>query len=1051
MISRSNRYFSDYAEATRRFLPGDGTHSWEQFNLDAICLTFYEDVANGGYAGWGSNRITDNVDKMIVGYPNLNYSSSDPRRHTMHSTSLSGSRAKFTRANYNDRLGSKKRVYTSDDLSAGPGNSGGPLYGVMTFSDGTDDWGVIGINVGGNIGEHATVVGIDSGVSNLIKAAQSDSGVTTPSDDHGDTRNTATKIELNRSVSGNLEIEGDIDYFRVLLRDEGTVTISTTGRIDTFGILKNNSGNNIATNDDSGSGKNFLITRELNRGTYYIGVSHFSNEETGKYSLRVDFTETVKLPDLVVDSVGVDKRSVVAGEPTRVDVSRSNTGDKSSGLFSHGIYLSKDGTIATRDKRLVNLPRTNMSAGASRRNSPEITIPADTIPGTYYLGYILDYERQVEETDETNNTGFIVITVVEPPDDHGDTRGTATKVALNRSVSGNIETEGDVDYFRFVINSTGTITASTTGNTDTYGRLENNSGNYITANVNSGSRENFLITRELNPGTYYIAVGSNKETGKYYLRVDFTEAIKLPDLAVESVSVDKRSVVAGETIRVNLHRSNKGDKNSGSFDHGIYLSKDRTVTSSDRQLENLARTSMNAGVSRTFSQEVAIPQNTTPGTYYLGYILDAGKKIKETSETNNTGYAVITITKPVSNNYGDLVLHGSGHITGENIRHPSGNVFDQVLLTGKSIKLKAKPAQITRVSFMDEDGDIVQVEFSGAGTFTVTLDSATFRPPALPSRYNQSIEYVTGKPSIVIEGADVTTFFSIFTVGRINAVNQSLFPRGQTYDAIADVKLVEVINSTGFGGMQLSNVVFSGNKGKVGIDARDVPIAVRLTIGDIDASGSATPYLLFGKGSFTVAANNSGLRITGGDLYQSNGASIVAISEANKMVSQSNVKSDGTSLNAKSIRGSFNFIDQPISNFIPKSLDGKTYRFNYGLFYEDTTFSGHTSGTFKYTETITFEGLSVLMSLTGTFNIRNDPTSQNTAHLTLISQTVTLSDDDVTVSYSIEKLSSELGEELSKSLQIEMVFMSPGGGTFYEVTTFTDGSTDTYSGTFKQL
>ena len=91
------------------------------------------------------------------------------------------------------------------------------------------------------------------------------------------------------------------------------------------------------------------------------------------------------------------------------------------------------------------------------------------------------------------------------------------------------------------------------------------------------------------------------------------------------------------------------------------------------------------------------------------------------------------------------------------------------------------------------------------------------------------------------------------------------------------------------------------------------------------------------------------------------------------------------------------------------------------------------------------------MSLTGTFNIRNDPTSQNTAHLTLISQTVTLSDDDVTVSYSIEKLSSELGEELSKSLQIEMVFMSPGGGTFYEVTTFTDGSTDTYSGTFKQL
>ena len=39
--------------------------------------------------------------------------------------------------------------------------------------------------------------------------------------------------------------------------------------------------------------------------------------------------------------------------------------------------------------------------------------------------------------------------------------------------------------------------------------------------------------------------------------------------------------------------------------------------------------------------------------------------------------------------------------------HPSGNIFDQVLLTGQSIKLQAKAGQITRVSFMDEDEDIV--------------------------------------------------------------------------------------------------------------------------------------------------------------------------------------------------------------------------------------------------------------------------------------------------------------------------------------------------------
>ncbi len=258
-----------------------------------------------------------------------------------------------------------------------------------------------------------------------------------------------------------------------------------------------------------------------------------------------------------------------------------------------------------------------------------------------------------------------------------------------------------------------------------------------------------------------------------------------------------------------------------------------------------------------------------------------------------------------------LIINGSGDVAGENIQHPNGNIFDQVLLTGQSIQLQAKPGQITRVSFMDEDEDIVQVEFSGSGTFNVTLDPATYSPPSLPPRYNQQVEYVSGKPSVVIDGTDASTFFSIFTVGSINAVNQALFPAGQTYDAEADVTLVEVINSSGIGGMQLSNTVFSGSSGKVGVDARGVPIAVRLTIGDIDASGSAEPHLLFAAGSFTVPAGNPGLRITGVDLVQTNGASIVIAPSGSttpgfeSLISQNNFKSDNTPQPSQSITAIF--------------------------------------------------------------------------------------------------------------------------------------------------
>ena len=290
----------------------------------------------------------------------------------------------------------------------------------------------------------------------------------------------------------------------------------------------------------------------------------------------------------------------------------------------------------------------------------------------------------------------------------------------------------------------------------------------------------------------------------------------------------------------------------------------------------------------------------TVSTNYWAQITNAGGSVD--SDT-----AVITVTAPPV----PLVLDGSGDIAGEDIQHANGNVFDQILLTGESVQLQAKPGQITRVSFMDETEDIVQVEFSGNGTFTVTLDPATFLPPAVPPRYNQSVEYVTGKPSVVIDGADANTFFSIFTVGRINAFNQTLFPEGQVYDAQADVSLVEVVNSTGLGGVQLSNTVFSGSTGKVGVDARGLPIAVRLTVGDIDASGDAVPHLLFGEGSFTVPAGNPGLRITGGDLLQTNGAAVVVAESGStttgfdSLITQNNFKSDNTPQPTLSIDATF--------------------------------------------------------------------------------------------------------------------------------------------------
>ena len=288
---------------------------------------------------------------------------------------------------------------------------------------------------------------------------------------------------------------------------------------------------------------------------------------------------------------------------------------------------------------------------------------------------------------------------------------------------------------------------------------------------------------------------------------------------------------------------------------------------------------------------------------------DDGNGISDIRETDTDGDGIVDSDDPDSDE--NVLLQGNGSQVGSNIEHPNGNVFDQVLLTGQSVEVIADPLQISRVSFIDEDDDIVQVEFFGKGRLTINIDPNSFELPDRPKKYNQDINYVKGSASLKVEDADESTFLSIFTVGRINAINQDLFPDGESYGAVADITLLEITNSKGFGGILCANTHFSASSGDVGLKAPGIPVAVRVVIGDIEAGNDAVPYLLFGEDSFTAAAPNSGLRIAGGDLQQNNGASII-VAPGDSMnpgfemlTSQNNFKSDGELQPTQSINATF--------------------------------------------------------------------------------------------------------------------------------------------------
>jgi len=304
---------------------------------------------------------------------------------------------------------------------------------------------------------------------------------------------------------------------------------------------------------------------------------------------------------------------------------------------------------------------------------------------------------------------------------------------------------------------------------------------------------------------------------------------------------------------------------------------------------------------------------------------------------------------------GTGVLGDTAHF----IQHPNGNKYDQVLLTGPSVSIQNDAGQVTRVSFLDLQGDIVQAEFSGAGTFTVSMDTSVGSGYQTgitsPTGYNQTLTgaaaagYTKGLASFSISGSDSTSNITIFSVGSTTAINSALFDSTHTggTNHTADVQRITIVadpsnpNGSTFGGIFAGNAVFSAESGVVGISAAGVQVQNVVTVGDIKTSSTstATPTLVFGTnsqfGSVTVA---------GGGLVEANGKSVNNAGSYNfGLVFAANADSNGAAIAAQTPPAGLTFTGND-----PIAAQTKTFTLTTGV----DTFSG-TSGPDKFIATET--------------------------------------------------------------------------------------------------
>ena len=110
-------------------------------------------------------------------------------------------------------------------------------------------------------------------------------------DDHGDTVAEASPAVVGSAVAGELDGGADADVFRIAVLRRGTLTVYTTGPMDTVGRLKREDGSTVAFNDDADypNDTNFRIEVEVARSTYYVKVTGYDETQIGNYRLVVEF------------------------------------------------------------------------------------------------------------------------------------------------------------------------------------------------------------------------------------------------------------------------------------------------------------------------------------------------------------------------------------------------------------------------------------------------------------------------------------------------------------------------------------------------------------------------------------------------------------------------------------------------------------------------------------------------------------------------------------------------------------------------------------------
>ena len=375
-------------------------------------------------------------------------------------------------------------------------------------------------------------------------------------DDFAAGTDTTGTVDVGGSSTGEIEFDGDRDWFAVDLEAGNTYRIDLEGSRTGSGTLRNTylrgvydaDGNLISdtTDDNGGAGYysrvDFTATADA---TYYVAAGAYESR-TGTYTLSVteivdDYaagigtTGAVAVGGSAAGEIEVDGDhdwfavTLQAGKTYRIDLEGSPTDAGTlSDPYLHGIHDADGNLIAGTH---------NNNRGEDFNSRVDFTATADAI---YYVAARSFRDKEVLGAyGEGEGTYTLSVTDITNgvPDDFAAGTGTTGTVDVGGSVRGEIEVDGDRDWFAVELEAGTSYQIDLEGwwtEHGTHGSLRvrdpylrgiyDVDGNLISGTTDddggAGSNSRVTFTAE-DAGTYYVAAGAyESRIGTYTLSVE---------------------------------------------------------------------------------------------------------------------------------------------------------------------------------------------------------------------------------------------------------------------------------------------------------------------------------------------------------------------------------------------------------------------------------------------------------------------------------------------------------------------------------------------------